>query len=139
VSAALGFIPNTQLVQLVPTLGYNIYVSANATGAAKELDADPRSAIRSCAQVASSTVPATFLSGLTSFLQPWEDFEKENNLTEIPFSGFMTKQVEDYMVLQYQKQGFFNSTSLKISLDTNIDTYSVQWLSGSKSEPNFSV
>ncbi len=73
------------------------------------MDADPRSAIRSCAQVAATKPPATFLADQTSFLEPWYQWEKQNNVTEIPFSGIMSREVEDYMVESYQKQGFFNS------------------------------
>ena len=109
VSASLGFLSNEALVHLVPTLGYTLYLSKNETGAAAELNADIRSSIRSCAQVADSKVPATFLSEQTNFLDPWKEFLKENKLAEIPFSGIMTKEVEDYMVKSYKKQGFFNS------------------------------
>jgi hypothetical protein len=42
-------------------------------------------------------------------LGPWRDFQKANNLKEIPFSGIMSPEVEDYMVKSYQKQGFYNS------------------------------
>jgi hypothetical protein len=47
-----------------------------------------------------------------TFLGPWRGYLKENNLTEIPFSNIMTKEVEDYMVESYKKQGFKNSKLL---------------------------
>ena len=94
----------------MPTLGYNVYFSTNATGAAAELNANPRDSIRSCAQLANDTIPSTFLLSETTFLEPWNEFVEENNLTEIPFSGIMSHQVEDYMVTKYKQQGFFPST-----------------------------
>lgn len=74
-----------------------------------ELDADPRNAIRSCAQVATTDVPEKFLKDQTSFLKAWREDNKEHNRTDIPFSGIMSKKVEDYMVESYEKQGFYNS------------------------------
>ena len=95
----------------MPTLGYTFYVSNNATGAAAEMNANIRMTVRSVAQIASSTVPSTFLADETSFLEPWFQFDEEHNLTEIPFSGIMTPLIEDYMVHMYSIQGFFHSTS----------------------------
>ena len=109
VSAAIGFSTNEQLAALNPDFSYQVYFGNNATGAATELNANIRSAIRSCAQIATSVLPPTFLQLTTSFLQPWWDWLKANHLTQIPFSGIMTPCVEDYMVASYQKQGFFNS------------------------------
>jgi hypothetical protein len=109
VSAAIGFSANEQLAQLNKNFTYQVYFSNNATGAAQELNADPRSAIMSCAQIAPSVLPPTFLQLATSFLQPWWDFLKAHKLKQIPFSGIMTTCVEDYMVASYQKQGFFPS------------------------------
>ena len=109
VSAAAGFSTNEQLVQLVPSFGYQLYLSRNATVAADELNADVRQSIRSCAQTADSKVPSDFLHPVDTFLGPWEEFEQENGLTEIPASGIMNQEVEDYMVESYQKQGFYNS------------------------------
>lgn len=73
------------------------------------MDADPRSAIRSCAQIATTKVPPKFLKDQTSFLDAWREDNQKNNRTEIPFSGIMSKVVEDYMVESYKKQGFYNS------------------------------
>jgi hypothetical protein len=86
-----------------------MYLSTNAPGAAKELDADPLNAIRSCAQVADSQLPSTFLQLNNSFLKPWYDFIKTKKLRDIPVSGIMTEVVEKYMVKSYKKQGFYNS------------------------------
>jgi hypothetical protein len=109
VSAALGFDTNEQLAALNKNFSYQVYFGNNATGAAAELNANVRSAIRSCAQIATSVLPPTFLQLTTSFLQPWWDWLKANHLTQIPFSGIMTPCVEDYMVESYEIQGFFNS------------------------------
>jgi soluble epoxide hydrolase / lipid-phosphate phosphatase len=76
---------------------------------------DVRSSIRSCAQTANSTIPEDFLTRQDVFLQPWKNFEKAKNLSQIPFSGIMTKLVEDYMVMSYKKQGFYNSESARIT------------------------
>jgi hypothetical protein len=86
-----------------------VYFGNNATGAAAELNADPRSAIRSCAQTATSVIPPTFLQENNTFLGPWYAYDKAHNLKAIPFSGIMTQCVEDYMVASYKKQGFFSS------------------------------
>jgi len=86
-----------------------VYLGSNPVGAAKEMDADPRSAIRSCAQVGNSTLPKDFLKRTDTFLGPWTEFEQAHGLKEIPFSGIMTEKVEDYMVMSYKKQGFYNS------------------------------
>lgn len=115
VSAAIGLSPNTKLAELNPHFSYQVYLSANATGAAKELDADPRSAIRSCAQVADSVLPKSFLTKTNTFLGPWREFMKERNITEIPFSAnMMTPLVENYMVESYKKSKFFNSMLLDL-------------------------
>lgn len=111
VSSAFDFVPTEKLVEIAPGFGYQLYLSNNATGGAAELDADPRSGIRSCAQVANTTVPKNFLKDQTSFLQAWREDNAKNNRTEIPFSGIMSTKVEDYMVKSYQKQGYYNSES----------------------------
>lgn len=108
-SAAIGFSTNEQLAQLNQNFTYQVYFGNNATVAAKELNANVRSAIRSCAQIATSVLPPTFLQLTTSFLQPWWDWLKLKHLTQIPFSGIMSACVEDYMVSSYEIQGFFNS------------------------------
>lgn len=94
---------------MAPGFGYQIFLSTDPKAAAAELDSDPRSAIRSCAQVANSTVPSDFLVDRESFLNAWYKANEEAGRDEIPFSGIMTKEVEDYMVASYQKQGFYNS------------------------------
>ncbi|KAJ3495188.1 hypothetical protein NLG97_g3574 [Lecanicillium saksenae] len=109
VSSAFDFVPTEKLVELAPGFGYQLYLSNNATGGAVELDADPRDAIRSCAQVADSKVPAAFLKDQTSFLGAWRAANQKANRTDIPASGIMSKKVEDYMVASYQKQGFYNT------------------------------
>lgn len=111
VSSAFDFVPTEKLVEIAPGFGYQLYLSNNATGGAAELDADPRGGIRSCAQVATTKVPKNFLKDQTSFLQAWREDNAKNNRTEIPFSGIMSKKVEDYMVKSYQKQGYYNSKS----------------------------
>jgi hypothetical protein len=88
-----------------------VYLSTDAPGAAKELDHDPLNAIRSCAQVADSQLPPTFLQLNNSFLKPWYDFIKAKRLRNIPASGIMTDVVEKYMAKSYKKQGFYNSKS----------------------------
>lgn len=109
VASAFDFVPTEKLVEIAPGFGYQLYLSNNASGGAAEMDADPRSAIRSCAQVADTKVPEKFLKDTTSFLDAWREDNKKNNRTEIPFSGIMSKKVEDYMVETYKKQGFYNS------------------------------
>lgn len=115
VASAFDFVPTEKLVEIAPGFGYQLYLSNNASGGAAEMDADPRSAIRSCAQVANTKVPEKFLKDTTSFLDAWREDNKKNNRTEIPFSGIMSKKVEDYMVETYKKQGFFNSEFLTSS------------------------
>jgi soluble epoxide hydrolase/lipid-phosphate phosphatase len=73
------------------------------------MNADIRSSIRSCAQIANSTLPKDFLQHNDTFLGPWKEYQKTRGLSEIPFSGIMSKKVEDYMVKSYKKQGFYNS------------------------------
>ncbi|KAK2811776.1 hypothetical protein FQN50_001814 [Emmonsiellopsis sp. PD_5] len=108
-SATLGFSTNEELAALNPFFSYQVYLGNEPEVAAKELDADPRSAIRSCAQVADSKLPKDFLQRNNTFLQPWIEFQEENGLDEIPFSGIMSSKVEDYMVESYKKQGFYNT------------------------------
>jgi len=100
---------NKQLAQLNPSFSYQVYLSDNATGATKELNANIRAAIRSCAQSSQSKIPLDFLQRTNSFLQPWWDFLKQHYMSEIPLSTIMTEDVETYMVESYQKQGFFPS------------------------------
>lgn len=102
--------PTEKLVELAPGFGYQLYLSNNATGGAVEMDADPRSAIRSCAQVADSKVPEAFLKDQTSFLGAWRAANAAADRSDIPASGIMSRKVEDYMVASYRKQGFYNST-----------------------------
>jgi hypothetical protein len=116
----------------VPTLGYTFYVSNNATGAAAEMNANIRSTVRSVAQIASSTVPSTFLADETSFLEPWFQFDEEHNLTEIPFSGIMTPLIEDYMVQMYSIQGFFHSMSSILGFEITLMKYHYQHFKGIK-------
>lgn len=92
-----------------PKFAYQTFLGQTPDKAAKELDADPRAAVRSCAQKADSELPETFLTRTDTFLGPWYDFIKERGLAEIPFTGIMTREVEDYMVESYKKQGFYNS------------------------------
>ena len=65
--------------------------------------------IRAAARTAKDPYPKNFPGDQTSWINSWNEFDKEHNLTEIPFSGIMTKKVEDYMVESYQKQGFYHS------------------------------
>ncbi|KAK7211760.1 hypothetical protein V2G26_018938 [Clonostachys chloroleuca] len=109
VPSSTEFISNEALASLAPGFGYQIFLSKDPKVAAAELDSDPRSAIRSCAQVANSTVPSDFLVDRESFLNAWYKANEEAGRDEIPFSGIMTKEVEDYMVASYQKQGFYNT------------------------------
>lgn len=102
---------NEVLASLAPGFGYQIFLSKDPEAAAQELDKDPRSAIRSCAQVADSVVPSDFLVDRDSFLNAWYKANEAAGRDEIPFSGIMTREVEDYMVASYKKQGFYNSTS----------------------------
>jgi len=83
-----------ELAKANPSFSYQVYLGENPKGAAKELDSDVRSAIRSCAHVGNSVLPAQFL---------------KKGLEEIPVSGIMTEEVEDYMVKSYKKQSFYNS------------------------------
>ncbi|KAK5996535.1 Epoxide hydrolase A-like protein [Cladobotryum mycophilum] len=106
VPSAGPFVPNEKMVEISPGFGYQLYLTNNARGAAAELDADPRAAIRSVAQLSSAKWPKNFLQLETSFLGPWKQELKGG---EIPFSGIMSQQVEDYMVASYQKQGFYNT------------------------------
>jgi soluble epoxide hydrolase/lipid-phosphate phosphatase len=107
------FRSNQQLASSNPSFSYQVYLGTTPEAAAAEMDEDPRMAIRSCAQIANSTLPKDFLRHNDTFLQPWEDYIVANDLDEIPFSGIMTKVVEDYMVRSYQKQGFYNSTYIR--------------------------
>ncbi|KAK2782760.1 hypothetical protein FQN53_009621 [Emmonsiellopsis sp. PD_33] len=109
ISASLGFSTNEELAALNPFFSYQVYLGNEPEAAAKELDADPRSAIRSCAQVADSVLPKDFLQRNDTILQPWIEFQEQNGLDEIPFSGIMSPKVEDYMVESYSKQGFYNT------------------------------
>ncbi|RDL32443.1 uncharacterized protein BP5553_08899 [Venustampulla echinocandica] len=138
ISSAREFKTNEQFSQVAPNLGYTFYLSNNATGASKEMDADPRSAIRACAQIAATVPPHDFLSSKTSFLEPWNEWEKENNVTTIPFSGIMSQEVEDYMVESYQKQGFFNTYN-GYQANNRLETYLNQKKLGktSLSQPAF--
>ena len=97
------------MAKVNPSFSYQVYLGENPKGAAKELDSDVRAAIRSCAHVGDSVLPAQFLKKVDSFLGPWREFNKANGLEEIPVSGIMSKVVEDYMVESYEKQGFYNS------------------------------
>lgn len=75
------------------------------------MNADIRMSIRSCARTKDTEPPAEFLTKNDTFLGPWKQYLKQNNLKEIPASGIMSRLVEDYMVLSYLKQGFYNSKS----------------------------
>lgn len=120
------FLPNTDLASINPHFGYQVYVGDNPDLAAKEMDADIRKSIRSCAQTAKSGVPTDFLIPTTNFLGPWNTYLAAHNLKEIPASGIMSQVVEDYMVYSYKKQGFHNtyngyqSLNRKISFDFGV-------------------
>jgi hypothetical protein len=98
-----------ELAKANPSFSYQVYLGENPKGAAKELDSDVRSAIRSCAHVGNSVLPAQFLKKTDTFLGPWREFVQAKGLEEIPVSGIMTEEVEDYMVKSYKKQSFYNS------------------------------
>jgi hypothetical protein len=114
-----------------------VYLSTDPRGAAKELDADPLNAIRSCAQVADSQLPSTFLQLSTSFLKPWYDLIKGKKLRDIPASGIMTDVVEKYMVKSYKKQGFYNSERSRRKVNANAD--SLQRISDGQPQPDLPV
>lgn len=99
----------TELAAANPSFSYQVYLGSMPKQAAKEMDSDIRSAIRSCAQVADSVIPAQFLKKTDTFLGPWKEFVRAQGLKAIPFSGIMTSEIEDYMVKAYQKQGFYDS------------------------------
>ncbi|KAF2668750.1 alpha/beta-hydrolase [Microthyrium microscopicum] len=109
VSAGIGFTPNSGLAKLNKFFGYQVYLSDHPYLAAVELDDSPRWAIRSCAQVADSQLPADFLTKTDTFLGPWRQYVESHQIERIPFSGIMTQEVEDYMVESYKKQGFYNT------------------------------
>lgn len=109
-SSSFDFVPTEKLVEIAPGFGYQLYLSNNATGAAMELNEDPRNAVRSCAQVANSEVPGKFLKDQSTFLGAWREENLKYNRTNIPSSGVMSKKVENYMVESCEKQGFYNST-----------------------------
>jgi hypothetical protein len=82
VSATIEFSTNEELAALNPFFSYQVFLGNEPKAAARELDADPRSAIRSCAHVGDSLLPADFLRRNDTFLQPWVDFQKDNGLTD---------------------------------------------------------
>ncbi|KAF1983783.1 alpha/beta-hydrolase [Aulographum hederae CBS 113979] len=109
VTSSTMFVPTLLLSVLNPSFGYQVYLSEAPEKAAAEMDADPLSVIRATAQVAQTKVPENFLKLRDGFLQPWLEQDRQNNYTEVPFSGIMSKKVEDYMVSAYRKQGFLNT------------------------------
>ncbi|KAK5994734.1 Epoxide hydrolase A-like protein [Cladobotryum mycophilum] len=140
VSSAFPFAPTEKLVEIAPGFGYQLYLSNNASGGAIEMDADPRNGIRSCAQIATSEVPEHFLKDQTSFLQSWYEDNKKNGRKDIPFSGIMSQEVEDYMVASYQKQGFYNTFN-GYQRRNRYDTYQFERAQGNYtlSQPTFSL
>ncbi|KAF1988961.1 alpha/beta-hydrolase [Aulographum hederae CBS 113979] len=99
----------TGLLAKPPKFQYQLYLATNPRGAARELDADARQSIRSCARLGDDKIPADFLTKTDTFLGPWETFDAQQGVGEIPASGIMSGVVEDYMVASYKKQGFYNT------------------------------
>jgi soluble epoxide hydrolase/lipid-phosphate phosphatase len=109
VSGASNFTPNEALSKINPSFSYQVFLGKTPEAAAKEMNADIRSSIRSCAQIANSTLPKDFLQRNDTFLGPWRELQKTMGWNTIPASGIMSAKVEDYMVKSYSKQGFYNS------------------------------
>jgi hypothetical protein len=130
VSAKRPFTTNEALAKANKFFSYHVFMANSPEKAAKEMDADHRSAIRAVAHIADSKLPAEFLTRTDTFIGPWRDYIKANNLSEIPFSGIMTKKVEDYMVESYKKQGFYNSKVCCMHILTVVINWrrSIKWL-----------
>jgi soluble epoxide hydrolase/lipid-phosphate phosphatase len=135
-----AFVSTEELVGLFPTLGYQLYLSHTPDVAAAEMNSSIRDTIRAVSQTASSPNPPNNLAAQDSFLGPWREYVKENNLTGIPFSGIMNEATEDYMVDSYSKQGFFNTFNGYQRLNRNL-TYQFDHTQGNFTinQPTFLV
>jgi len=97
--AAVGeFTPAEQLAAFLPSLSYQIYFEKDTENAVAELNKDIRRTIRSVYRTIESPPPEEFLKSSKDFLTAYED--------EIPHSSCLSEIEENYLVDQFELQGF---------------------------------
>ncbi|KAF8515778.1 Alpha/Beta hydrolase protein [Hysterangium stoloniferum] len=94
------FTPTEALVALLPHLSYQVYFAKETHAAINELNASIRRSLRSVMRSIASPPPSDFLLSLDTFLSSWR------HTSYIPAVPFMTAEEEDYLVEQFDKQGF---------------------------------
>ncbi|PFH49124.1 hypothetical protein AMATHDRAFT_63697 [Amanita thiersii Skay4041] len=99
ISSSSDFLPISQFIPAFPKLAYQLYFDQNTDEAVAELDADIRRSLRSVFRTQNSAPPDSFLTSTKNFLGAYGD-------GEIPPIPFFTKEEEDYLVEQFEIQGF---------------------------------
>lgn len=102
IPAAGPFMPIEQVAQFIPKLSYQMFFEKRIDEAVLELDHSVRRTLRATYRSASSPPPSTFLTTRT-YLEGYKDIDV------IPPIPFMSSIEEDYLVEQYELQGFRNS------------------------------
>ncbi|EGO01415.1 hypothetical protein SERLA73DRAFT_103194 [Serpula lacrymans var. lacrymans S7.3] len=97
------FVDNTQLMQTMPRLAYQIFFENHTTEAISELNKDIRRSLRATLRTVASPPPDNFLTNTTSYMGAW------STLDEIPPIPFFTPEEEDYLVEQFSIQKFDNT------------------------------
>ncbi|KAF8632400.1 hypothetical protein AX17_004841 [Amanita inopinata Kibby_2008] len=95
-----SFTPTSHLLPAFPKLAYQIYFDTQTADATAELDADKRRSLRAVYRTAASPPPDGFLRDKQGFLGA---FGEEREIPGIPF---LTREEEDYLVEQFEIQGF---------------------------------
>jgi soluble epoxide hydrolase/lipid-phosphate phosphatase len=96
-------VPISQLAKAFPKLSYQIFFDMQTSDAAAELNKDKRRTLRGTLRDVASPPPDAFLSSQETFLGGWDA------VPEIAPIPFMSKEEEDYLVEQYELQGFENT------------------------------
>ncbi|KAK2460062.1 hypothetical protein APHAL10511_007939 [Amanita phalloides] len=93
------FTPISQLIPLFPNLGYQMVFDKQTDKSIVELNHDVRRTLRALYRTAEDPTPTTFLSGKESFKGAYGDEEFSSIV-------FFTPEEEDYLVEQFEAQGF---------------------------------
>ncbi|KIP10279.1 hypothetical protein PHLGIDRAFT_65945 [Phlebiopsis gigantea 11061_1 CR5-6] len=98
-----SYTPAWLITPTLPSLGYQVYFNNYTTEAIAELNTDVRRSLRSTYRGHANPPPEGFLVAQTNYLGAYGN---ATGFIQIDPIVFMTSQQEDYMVEQFERQGF---------------------------------
>jgi len=98
IPAAGPFAPIEVFIPQLPRLAYQVFFEKETVSAIAELNKDIKRSLRSVFRTIESPTPEKFLTSTSTFLGAYDN--------DIPPPPFFSEEEEDYIVEQYNKQGF---------------------------------